>query len=257
MRAPSSTRQTRGSFVRRGVLAAAVVLGTVASGTISASAGPAERPGPAVQRAVVMFAPGAADLDDAARAQVTAVMDAVPGSAAPGVTASVVAFVMRCRVRGDVCTDRALARQRADNVAAILRGRGIDVRTTVRIAAADRGDSVAIALRYRVKPTATWTVVNESTDAAPFEMIVEWATPSGGGVTSLGPGERVRADFVALTNGQGRVTMRILSADPSLRVEIRMNGFSGSPLCERPVTDGTPFTCVARGERGTLRVRPV
>lgn len=254
MHTPPATCQIRVSFLRRGILATVIALGTLVSGTLAASAAPAERPGPAVQRAVVMFAPGAEGLDDAARAQVTAVMDSVPGSAAPGVAASVVAFAMRCRVRGDVCTDRALARQRADNVAAILRGRGIDVRTTVRIAAADRGDSVAIALRYRVKPTATWTVVNESTDAAPFEMVVEWATPSGGGVTSLGPGERVRADYVALVDGVGRVTMRILGAPPALQVEVKMRGFDGSPLCERPATDGTPFACVASGTRGVLLV---
>jgi len=253
---PPSSRQTRRPFICRGVLAAVIALGTLASGTLAASADPAERPGPAVQRAVLVFAPGAADLDDAARAQVTAVIDSVPGSAAPGVAASVVAFAMRCRVRGDVCTDRALARQRAENVATMLRARGITVRTAVRIAGPGRSDSVAVALRYRVKATATWVVVNEGTAADSFDLAVEWTTPSGGGITSLGPGERVRADYVALVDGVGGVTMRILGAPPGLRVEVKMRGFDGSPLCEPPATDGSPFGCVASGTRGVLRIVP-
>jgi hypothetical protein len=241
----------------RGGLALLLAAGTLVVTVPSAIAASTAPTGPAMQRSIVTFAPGAADLTDAGRTEVTDLMDSVPGDATPVVRGAVVAFATQCRVRGDVCTDRSLARQRADNVAALLRGRGIDVRTRVRVADVERSDSVVVTLRYRIKPTATWTVVNGSTEADSFELVVEWATPSGGSLTSVGPGERVRADYVALKDGLGRVTMRILNATPGLRVEIRVNGFTGSPLCERPAIDGTPFTCVATGARGSVRIVPL
>jgi hypothetical protein len=176
----------------------------------------------------------------------------------PGASASVVAFALRCRERGEVCTSRTLARQRAASVAEALREDGLEVRTRVRVSSADRSDKVSITLRYRTAPTATWTVVNEATAADPFDLRVEWTTPSGGGVTVLAPGERVRAEWVALdATGRGAVTMSVLDANPGLRVEVRMRGFTGSPICEQAASNGTPFTCMATGARGVVLITPI